>query len=177
MNISSGTWVEPSYLLLGDLSGAISESDRDIFLGNFLGAQAIRTSDYAMLAVNGTVSATTSNIFANSNAIINAGVIWTQGSDDSFDTTAIGGSFTLSQNIINVAILENGTWSGINTTIQGQVQTLAAINNLLFIGGSFNASSSGGGHSSSFLVYDVQEQKTVASGGFSGMDRWEIWVP
>jgi hypothetical protein len=27
------------------------------------------------------------------------------------------------------------------------------------------------------LVYDVQEQKTVASGGFSGMDRCEIWVP
>ncbi|GAB5587580.1 hypothetical protein Unana1_02480 [Umbelopsis nana] len=161
-NINSGAWVQPSYLLLGDLSNSVSKSDHDIYFGNFLGAQAIRTSDYAALAVNGTLSSTSSNIFANSSAIVNTGVIWNQGSD----ITVVGGSFTLSQGINNIAVLENGSWSGINATIDGQVQALAAINNLLFIGGTFNTSSKSG-QPSSFLVYDIQGQKTVASGGFS----------
>ncbi|KAI8580309.1 hypothetical protein K450DRAFT_237864 [Umbelopsis ramanniana AG] len=162
-NITSGTWFEPSYLLLGSIIDGLSKSDSDIYLGNFLGAQSIQTSDYAALATNGTITASPSNLFANSNAVVNTGVIWDQGSGE---VIAAGGSFSLNGSIQNVALLSNGAWKAINVPIQGQVLSLAAMNDLLFIGGTFNASLSSGS-SSSFLVYNVAQQKAVATGGFS----------
>jgi hypothetical protein len=163
-NISSETLFDPSYLLLGSIAGDVSESDSDLYFGNFLGAQSILTSSYAALATNGTISAAPSNLFADSEANVNTGVVWNLGSEE---LVAAGGSFSLSGNIQNVALLANGTWTAIEVPIQGQVLSLAALNSLLFIGGTFNASL-GTGTSSSFLVYNVQEQKAVATGGFSG---------
>ena len=163
-NISSGTWFEPSYLLLGSITDDLSKSDSDIYFGNFLGAQSIQTSDYAALATDGNLSASPSNLFTNSNAVVNTGVIWDQSSGE---LVAAGGSFSLNGSIQSVALLSNGTWNAINVPIQGQVLSLAAANDLLFIGGTFNASS-GSSSSSSFLVYNVAQQKAVASGGFSG---------
>ncbi|KAG2184143.1 hypothetical protein INT44_009158 [Umbelopsis vinacea] len=165
-NISSGTWFEPSYLLLGNIIQDVSKSDSDIYFGNFLGAQSIQTSDYASLATNGAISASPANLFANSNAVLNTGVIWDQGSGE---LIAAGGSFSLNGSIQNVALLSNGTWKAINVPIQGQVLSLAAINDLLLIGGSFNASL-GSSSSSNFLVYNVAQQKAVATGGFSVSD-------
>lgn len=163
-NISSGMWFEPSYLLLGSITDDLSRSDSDLYFGNFLGAQSIRTSDYAALATDGNLSASPSNLFANSNAVVNTGVIWDQSSGE---LVAAGGSFSLNGSIQSVALLSNGTWNAIDVPIQGQVFSLAAVNDLLFIGGTFNASS-GSSSSSSFLVYNVAQHKAVASGGFSG---------
>jgi hypothetical protein len=164
LNITSGTWFEPSYLLLGSIVDDLSQSDSDVYFGNFLGAQSIQTSDYATLTTNGTISASPPNLFANSNAVVNTGVIWDQGSGE---VVAAGGSFSLNGSIQNVALLSNGAWKAINVPIQGQVLSLAAVNDLLFIGGNFNASL-GSSSSSSFLVYDVAQQKAMATVGFSG---------
>jgi hypothetical protein len=147
---NNDSWVDPSYLLLG----------------NLLGAETVRASDVALLSTNSSISSTPSNVFNSSDIMLNTGVVWNQQSDDSSQVFAVAGHFSVSPTINNVALFTNNTWSGINATIQGQVNAMAAINNLLFIGGSFNASFNNQ-QSSGFMVYDVQQQQGKAAGGFS----------
>lgn len=167
---NNNSWIDPSYLLLGGVSGTSSNGNGDIYFGNMLGAETVRASDIALLGTDSSISSTSSNLFNSSNIMINAGVVWDQQSDASSQTFAVAGQFSVSPTISNVAIFTNNTWSGINATIQGQVDAMAAVNNLLFIGGNFNATFSNQ-QSSGFMVYDVQQQQGKAAGRFSSTFR------
>ncbi|KAJ2955867.1 hypothetical protein NQZ79_g8209 [Umbelopsis isabellina] len=166
---NNNSWIDPSYLLLGGVSGTSSNANGDIYFGNLLGAETVRASDVALLATDSTISSTPSSLFNSSNIMVNAGVVWDQQSNPSSQVLAVAGYFSVSPTMSNVAILKNNTWSGLNATIQGQVDAMAAVNNLLFIGGNFNASFSNQ-QSSGFMVYDVEQQQGKAAGRFSNDD-------
>ncbi|OBZ84271.1 hypothetical protein A0J61_07677 [Choanephora cucurbitarum] len=73
-------------------------------------------------------------------SVISSGVLFKSNTtaENSTSTTILGGTFHLPNNIQNIAIYDQGEWSGIQgTDWQGSINAMAVNNNLLYVGGKF----------------------------------------
>ncbi|CEP13222.1 hypothetical protein [Parasitella parasitica] len=145
--------------LSGIVYSTITFKNFDYYIGSMKNVQRYHSNGISFISNDSIVSPF--DAFypgGSSNASIRAGVLYTKNSTPSkmakrdvsaestttTNTAAIfGGEFTLPGNIRNVAIYDNGAWSGVQgADWQGTIHTMAVNNDLLYVGGSFTGSSS-----------------------------------
>ncbi|KAI8636887.1 cortical protein marker for cell polarity-domain-containing protein [Parasitella parasitica] len=144
--------------LSGVVYSIINFNKNDYFIGSIKSAQRYQSRGISFISKDSTLSPF--DAFypgGSSNSSIRVGVLYTKEhtasklakrdvsteSSNSTHAAIFGGQFTLSGNIQNVAIYENGVWSGVQgADWQGTINTMAVNNDLLYVGGRFTGPSS-----------------------------------
>ncbi|RUS16566.1 cortical protein marker for cell polarity-domain-containing protein, partial [Endogone sp. FLAS-F59071] len=95
---------------------------------------------------------------------VNAGAFWTDSRNGNASVTIVGGEFVITEGVRDLALYENGTWTGLTgASWSGRVDSLAVYNDLLYIGGVFNLTVPNTSQNShSLVVYDLVN-KTYAA--------------
>jgi hypothetical protein len=155
-NLFNNTWIERSSLIVGQI--ITDDNDGNLIAGNILGAQTYR----ADLVISSNLNSSRS-IFNNS-VTISAGVTWINNVTNE-PTTIIAGYSNDDDKALNttltvVSIYDNktGQWSTIDY-FQGNVYSLATIQNWLYVGGQFTPIQ-GRNQSASLAIYDLSNNIT-----------------
>jgi hypothetical protein len=135
-DISTQSWIERPSLLIGDIVSSVTAASPYLIAGSLRGAQSHRAN--AMIPNHRFVSF--------DDQIITAGVIWTQSKQSSL---AIVAGYAPSTKITTVYIQQSSEWRAIDT-FQGQVYSLATLDNRLYVGGHYTNA-----QSPSLTVYDL----------------------
>jgi hypothetical protein len=152
--------------LSGVVYSIISYNSNNYYMGNLKSAQRYQSNGISFITNNSLLSPFDSFYpDASSNASISVGVLYNKDSVTSNlakrdvstsngTTTIFGGQFNLPGNIQNVAIYDNGAWSGVQgADWQGTINTMAVNNNLLYVGGRFSGSTS-----NNLAVFDLNNK-------------------
>ena len=135
--------------LSGTVSSAFTNNNQQYFVGQLGNAQRYRSNGLAYLSSGDHLQFP--DFQPDGSALVSSGVLFnsnsgvTTSSTVNASTTAIlGGSFSLPNNIKNIAIFANQTWSGVQGADwqQGHISCMAVNNDLLYVGGTFTGASS-----------------------------------
>lgn len=130
----------------------MTHSNTDFFMGNITDAQRYQSNGISFMTSMNTF--TFPSFYPDSTQpfmTVSAGVLFDENSgvpksttvQNTTTTTIFGGAFSLPNDIQNIAIYHNNTWSGLQgTDWKGQISTMAVNDDLLYVGGRFNGSTS-----------------------------------
>lgn len=121
------------------------------FAGALLGAQTYRAD---LVTSN---NLTTSSVVLNQSSIITAGVTWINNQTRPFTTVTIIAAYN--QNTTTVSMYSNKIWTLIDV-FNGKVNTLAAFQNKLFVGGQFPSMQN---RSASLAMYDLASNNRMVT--------------
>jgi hypothetical protein len=161
-NTQNNQWVSSNVpYLSGVVYGAFSTNNNDYFIGNIKSAQTFQSNGISFISQSNPLSPLSSfNPDGSETSIsVSSGVLYQSGAinpttQKNTTTTILGGQFRLPGNIQNVAIYDNGTWSGVQgADWQGKVSTMAVNNNLLYVGGRFS-----GANSNNLAIFDLSNK-------------------
>lgn len=163
-SLKDRAWTPSSSLIIGSVSNQFSVKDITFYLGSIKSAQSYRANHMASLSDKQWQSDITN---VDPNAVITTGVVWK-------NNIILGGLFNLDNTQYHIAYNDNGKWTGLLDTIQGNISTMYVMQNQLFIGGEFNGTTGtpkvtnfavGGGELnndaskvSSFAIYDLSKK-------------------
>ncbi|RCI03412.1 hypothetical protein CU098_005698 [Rhizopus stolonifer] len=147
-DIKTKQWIQDETMpfLDGIITSVQSYNNVDYYMGSMTNAQRYRSngisfitssSDITMLSPMSAFAPITNQSTVSSGVLFKSNIT----ANNETRTTILGGIFSLSNNIQNVAIYNQGEWSGIEgTNWQGSVNSMAVENNLLYVGGEFSGS-------------------------------------
>ncbi|CEP11286.1 hypothetical protein [Parasitella parasitica] len=141
-DISKQAWIERKSLIVGTIAADVTKEQR-YFAGTLLGAQTYR----ADLVTSNNLTA--SSVVLNQSSIITAGVTWMNNQTRPFTPVTIIAAY--SNNTTTVSMYKHQSWTLIDT-FNGKVNTLAAFENKLFVGGQFPPIQN---RSASLAMYDL----------------------
>lgn len=121
------------------------------FAGALLGAQTYRAD---LVTSN---NLTTSSVVLNQSSIITAGVTWINNQTRPFTTVTIIAAYN--QNTTTISMYSNKIWTLIDV-FNGKVNTLAAFQNKLFVGGQFPSMQN---RSASLAMYDLASNNRMVT--------------
>lgn len=121
------------------------------FAGALLGAQTYRAD---LVTSN---NLTTSSVVLNQSSITTAGVTWINNQTRPFTTVTIIAAYN--QNTTTVSMYSNKIWTLIDV-FNGKVNTLAAFQNKLFVGGQFPSTQN---RSASLAMYDLSSNNRMVT--------------
>ncbi|KAG0163868.1 hypothetical protein DFQ30_010841 [Apophysomyces sp. BC1015] len=161
-------WTDSPSLIVGSLLSTYQLNEKTSLLAGRLGSAQTYRADGA--AISNTQSAWAPYLFnAAEDGVINTGLFWHDTSTGQNKTVIIiGGRFQMG-NISNLAMYKDGSWRGIGQ-LNGEVRSLAVLNNQLYIGGQFNGTLLTS-KPDSFAIYDLVEDISVDIVGVHGTDR------
>ncbi|KAI7863016.1 cortical protein marker for cell polarity-domain-containing protein [Spinellus fusiger] len=162
-------WVETSPLVVGSIRSIVPlGASQQLWAGSIRGAQ--KYSAKGLLSIDGQNQWTPYLLDMDTEAVINTGLFWKNTSHPGEDQTVIivGGRFTISDSIMNLAMYQNGVWRGIGQ-LQGQVLTLALVENKLLVGGEFSGTFLHS-QSKSFAIYDLVQQTSLDVNGVNDVN-------
>lgn len=161
-NTQNNQWTSSNVpYLSGVVYGALSVNNNDYFIGNIRSAQTLQSNGISFISQsNSLIPFSSFNPDNNETTIsVSSGVLYHNGAinpntQKNTTTTILGGQFRLSGNIQNVAIYDNGTWSGVQgADWQGKISTMAVNNHLLYVGGRFS-----GANSNNLAIFDLSNK-------------------
>jgi hypothetical protein len=163
LNVSSGTTLyditqgafgaTQQPFLSGTVISTYAVANNTILIGNIKAAESYQVN--ALSVIGNQYQFDQIPLFpSNTSYHTNAGMYWTNPSTGN-STMIVGGQFQLPNNIQNIAMLANGSWTGFPmTNWQGQVTTLTIAENNLVIAGDFTAIT-GGQNLTSLAVWNL----------------------
>ncbi|KAF1796574.1 cortical protein marker for cell polarity-domain-containing protein [Mucor lusitanicus] len=136
-NTGSQQWTTDTPYMSGTVYATVHHSNNDYYLGSLKSVQRYAFNGISFISNDNTMS---SPFDGNS----------VQASSNATTTTIFGGQFTLptagqqqQQTIQNIAIYDNGAWSGVSgADWQGTVHSMAVHQDMLYVGGRFTGPSS-----------------------------------
>ncbi|CAG8497063.1 2397_t:CDS:2 [Ambispora gerdemannii] len=139
------------------------------FGGNILSAQSLSAFGGGLLTANSReLSALPIYPQRNTNGTIpqmtfSTGVFWNTTNTDNKYSVIVGGEFEMPGDIQNVAIEENGVWTGLgsNLKISGKVNDLYTYNDILYIGGEFEGNTTDNKSLNGLALYDLKKKQLV----------------
>lgn len=144
---------------------AINHNNKDYYMGNLKSMQRYQFNGMSFISNN---SITSPFDAVRPDGSISAGVLYTSvtpnlakrdATNATSTSTIFGGQFTLpgQQSIQNIAIYNNGVWSGVQgADWQGTVHSMAVHHDLLYVGGRFSGPSS-----HDLAVFDLAKQSLL----------------
>lgn len=155
-NTQSQQWTsstETPYMS-GTVYATVNHNSNDYYLGSFKSVQRYQVNGMSFISNDNTISSPFDTVLPQGS--ISAGVLYhaatpnlakRDATNGSTTTSSIfGGQFTLpgqQEAIQNIAIYDNGVWSGVEgADWQGTVHSMAVHGNLLYVGGRFSGPSS-----------------------------------
>ncbi|KAF7730690.1 hypothetical protein EC973_001639 [Apophysomyces ossiformis] len=159
-NTTSASWSTSAPYLSGTVCAAFSaktsaKASADIFVGNVKSAQRFSSSGLSLIHSNTLLSPIPLHPTDVNDFTITAGAFWNDVNNGNASTTIVGGTFNLDNGIQNVALYQNGTWSGIGANWVGNVTAMVVSGNYLYIGGRFDMKA---GNDSSLIIYNLQNR-------------------
>ncbi|KAI8642326.1 cortical protein marker for cell polarity-domain-containing protein [Parasitella parasitica] len=146
--INKQSWIERESLIVGNIAADVVKEQR-YFAGTLLGAQTYR----ADLVTSSNLTA--SSVVLNQSSIITAGVTWMNNQTRPFTPVTIIAAY--SNNNTTVYMYNNTAWTLIDV-FNGKVNTLAAFENKLFVGGQFPSMKS---RSASLAMYNLADNNRL----------------
>lgn len=153
-SVAERHWIDRSSLLVGKIvANPQLDNNTSLFVGGIRAAQTYRSIAVSSMNVN---SMWGPYFLSSASDVVNAGVFWhnTTGGENK-TVTIIGGKFQMGD-IMNLALYQDGEWRGIGQ-LEGQVNSLAIIQDQLYIGGQFNGTF-GDSQPKSFAIYNLATQ-------------------
>ncbi|OBZ80441.1 hypothetical protein A0J61_11510, partial [Choanephora cucurbitarum] len=131
--------------LAGSIANVYGHGDVSYYLGGISHAQRYQSNGISFISSSSDndVKLLPMDSFSpldSNTSVISSGVLFKSNTtaENSTSTTILGGTFHLPNNIQNIAIYDQGEWSGIQgTDWQGSINAMAVNNNLLYVGGKF----------------------------------------
>lgn len=170
-NLSHRSWVPSSSFIYGSITNEIAVSvNKTLYFGAIKSAQSYRANHVASLTFGSSEKQQQQEQWhskittVDPNAVVTSGVVWKNQSGD--PVLVLGGLFHLNNNTVYHVAYQNsdgGAWVGLLNNIQGDITTLYVVQNLLFIGGQFNGTSTALDNSpssqvTSIAIYDFSKQ-------------------
>ncbi|KAK4521177.1 uncharacterized protein ATC70_013122 [Mucor velutinosus] len=157
-DINTKSWIERESLLVGSIATDVTHQQQRYFAGALLGAQTYR----ADLVTSNHLGSASSVVLNQSSSIITAGVTWMNNQTRPFTPVAIVAAYNQQNTTTAVSMYNNKAWTLIDV-FQGQVNSLAAFENRLLVGGQFQSTQN---RSASLAMYSLGDQnKMLALGG------------
>lgn len=139
--------------LSGTVYSAFVNIDTHYFVGNLHSAQRYQSNGISYLSAGDNLNVpafypdgSQPSISVSSGVLFNShsGVSTSSTATNASATAVFGGAFNLPNNIQNIAIYANNTWSGFQGADWqgGQISTMVVNNDLLYVGGRFTGSTS-----------------------------------
>lgn len=164
-NISSQQWIQPTSLLVGQVAGSQSLNDTaNLLVGRILAAQTYRADGAATLSSSSNWTLFT---LEPADAVINTGVFWHNATSDHNGTAVIIGGRFQYNNISNLALYQEGVWTGIGQ-LEGEIKSLALAQDRLYVAGNFSGDFYGS-RPVSFAIFDLQNRTNIDIGSVYGM--------
>jgi hypothetical protein len=155
-DINKKSWIERESLIVGNIAADVTKQQR-YFAGALLGAQTYRAD---LVTSN---NFTTSSVVLNQSSVITAGVTWINNQTRPFTSVTIIAAYN--QNTTTVSMYSKKAWTLIDV-FNGKVNTLAAFQNKLFVGGQFSSMQN---RSASLAMYDLtSNNKMITVSGALG---------
>lgn len=159
-SVSNHTWVHDKEYLSGAVYGVFHMENNSlpstVYAGNLKAAQTHQSRGFSFLDEHDAMS--TLPVYPDGSKLlsITAGAYWSDIKHGNTTTVILGGEFQLENNIENVALYANESWSGIGAQWNGPISTMAVNGGYLYIGGSFRATNISG-----IAVYDLVNKTFV----------------
>ncbi|KAL7326618.1 hypothetical protein PS15p_208924 [Mucor circinelloides] len=155
-DMNKASWIERASLVVGTMAADVTNQQRYL-AGALLGAQTYR----ADLVTSNNLSASLV-VLNQSSAIMTAGVTWMNNQTRPFTSVTIVAAQDPQNATTTVSMYMNKAWTVIDV-FQGQVNSLAAFDNKLLVGGQFQPTQN---RSASLAMYDLANQnKMLTLGG------------
>ncbi|KAG0838863.1 hypothetical protein G6F18_004333 [Rhizopus arrhizus] len=143
-NIAQNKWDQEDIpFLSGIVYSTLEYDNKSYFAGSIQAVQRYQSFGYSFFS-----QSTLSHLPfypINDNPTVSASLVHN-------GSTILGGQFTLSQGIQNIAIYHDGTWSGLKgSEWQGTLQSMVVHNDILYVGGPFFGSDTSG-----FAAFDLK---------------------
>lgn len=161
-NTGSQQWTTDTPYMSGTVYATVHHSNNDYYLGSLKSVQRYAFNGISFISNDNTMSSPFDGNSVRPEGSISAGVLYStsvtptanlakrEASSNATTTTIFGGQFTLptagqqqQQTIQNIAIYDNGAWSGVSgADWQGTVHSMAVHQDMLYVGGRFTGPSS-----------------------------------
>ncbi|KAG0168481.1 hypothetical protein DFQ30_004716 [Apophysomyces sp. BC1015] len=160
-NTNSSSWSANTPYVSGSIYGAFNlktsaNKVSDYYIGNIKSAQRFPSSGLSLINSNTTLAPFPIYPNSNNDYTISTGAFWNDANNGNASTIIVGGTFVLDRNIQNVALYQNGSWSGIGANWVGNITSMVVSNNYLYIGGRFATNTR---NDSSLAIYDLLNKR------------------
>lgn len=153
-DIQAQSWSLDTPYISGAVHGVFSiQNGTSVFVGDLKAAQRYQSRGFSYVSNSTELLPLPVYPDASQSFSITAGAFWNDLKNGNVSATIVGGTFQLDDNIQNVAIQENGSWTGIGADWSGNISAMVVNDGYLYIGGTFEKSATR--NASSFLIYDL----------------------